>query len=142
MISICTRRSVSSPIKTGSPEFSRSRDIAEEREAVEFVSVGLGTFGPLPLLFVLTDLFLLYRNRRLNKGGRRGLDCCCCVGLVLLMVIGMGGLDGPSFDSPLRAEVAPTLLLLLFVVTLMASMPFLGSEPVLELLFVEEYVEE
>ena len=74
-MSIWTRRSCSSPVKTGSPEFSRSRDIAEESEAVEFVSVGLETFGPLLLLFVLTPLFLLYLNRRLNRGGRRGLDC-------------------------------------------------------------------
>ena len=57
------------------------------------------------------------------------------------MVMGMGGLEGFSLDIALSAEVAPMLLLLLLVVTLMASMPLLESEALL-LFCSEELVPE
>ena len=132
-MSMCTRRSCSSPRKTGSPEFSRSSDTAVDRDDVEFVSVGLDTFFCWLLLFKLLMLklpkllFFLCLKRRLNSGGRFGLDCCCGVALELVMVEGIGGFVALPFDIALIADVAPTLLLLLFA-TFMASIPFvLGS---------------
>ena len=99
--------------------------MGEDKEAVEFVSVGLETFCSLLLLGLLLFelLFLLFLSTRLNSGGRRCLDCCCVEDLFPLIVKGIGGFSMSSFEIPLKAEVAPTLMLLLLVM-LMAAMPF------------------
>ena len=114
--------------------------MGEERDTVEFVSVGLDTLLVV-VLTLLELLFLLYLNRRLNKGGRLCLDSCGGVDFELLMVRWMGGLAVFSFDIVLIADVAPMLLLLLLV-TLMAAMPFLESEIVLLPVSFDEKVEE